>query len=177
MDVIKNCIITQSDAKILKKFCIDVSDPLYKQYGKFNTYVSLSCSDVYSMYSGKVVMLNQYNRYSVVILLNSSQAIRYGNLKSVDVKLNQSIDISQRIGIADKCVYIEYFTTRIKNNFPFRLNNILMYKDDPMNILDSSNIIYNSIQYSESGLQSIMDSYDGGIDIESELILSNNKGE
>ena len=180
MNVIKNCLITNSDAKILRQYCIDRNSPLYAEYKGFNTSVNLEATNVYNMYSGYVAMItgDSKSKYDVVICLNSSQAIKYGNLKSISIKIKQNVDITQQIGVADKYVKIEYLSTYTYNQYSFRLNDTQMYKDDPMKILDidSAVIQTTSPQYSESGLIDVVSAYDGGIDPTSRFILSNNEG-
>lgn len=180
-DVIKSCLITNSDAKVLRQYCIDKSNPLYQQYKGFCTSVNLEATNVFTMYSGRIAMISGDERstYQVVVQINSNQCIRYTNLKSVNVKYNQQVDVSQQIGVARRYVGVEYLTTYVKNPFSFRLGSIQLYKDDPAKILDStiSSIQNNSLQYSESGLMDFNNEYNGGIDSSSEFILSNNRGE
>ena len=179
--VIKNCLITRSDASVLKEFCIDVSNPLYKEYKGFNTSVNLEATSVYSMYSGVVSMVCGDSRlgYEVTVLLNANQAIKYGNLKSVEVSENQSIDVSQKIGESRKYVKVEYMNTFIRSKFNYRVGYVMMYKDDPMKILDihSTEIQDTSVQYSESGLISIKDEYDRGLNPSMVFMLSDNRGD
>lgn len=166
MDVIKDCLITQSDAKILKKYCVDKSDPLYKQYKGYNTSINLETTKVYSMCYGLVVHVSGDAKYGyeVGVRVNQNQAIKYGNLKSINVKMHNVVDVSQQLGEANRYVSIEYLTTNIKNSYPYRIGSVQMYKDDPMKILDedTSELKSTSPQYSQSGLQSVIDEFDGG---------------
>lgn len=179
--VIKNCLITRSDASVLKEYCVDTSNPLYKQYKGFNTSVNLETTSVYSMYSGVVSMVcgNSKLGYEVSVLLNSNQAIKYGNLKSIEVHENQFVDVSCKIGEARKFVKVEYMNTYLRSNFNYRVGSVMMYKDDPMKILypESTQIENQSIQYSESGLIGVVDKYDQGINPSMMFMLSDNRGE
>ena len=179
--VIKNCLITRSDASVMKEYCVDTSDPLYKVYKGFNTSVNLEATSVYSMYSGVVSMVcgDPKSGYEVSVLLNANQAIKYGNLKSVDVQENQQVDVTSKIGEAKRYVKIEYMTTFTRSKFNYRVGTVMMYKDDPMKILDASSteIQNSSMQYSESGLQGVYDKYDGGLNPSMVFMLSNNKGD
>ena len=167
--MIKNCLITNSDAKVLRQFCIDKSDPLYKQYKGYNTSINLEAHEIYNGYTGRVVMITGDRRigFEVVVLLNLDQAIKYGNLKSVDVTLNQDIDIGEKIGEVKNWVKIEYMTTNSQNQFPFRVLNTQMYKADPLLLLDFNlfELMNTSPQFSESGLIAIEEEFDGGFDI------------
>lgn len=180
MDVIKNCLITNSDAKILRQYCIDRNSPLYAEYRGFNTSVNLEATDVYNMYSGYVAIIsgNTRFRYDVVVVLNTTQAIKYGNLKSIDVKLKQNVDTFQRIGYADKYVSVEYLSTYTYNQYSFRVEHIQMYKDDPMKILDVDSAVIQATSplYADSGLIDVVDAYNGGIGPNARFILSNNEG-
>lgn len=179
--VIKNCLITRSDASVLKEFCIDTSNPLYKIYKGFNTSVNLEATSVYNMYSGvvSVVCGDKRSGYEVGVLLNKTQAIKYGNLKSVDVNEGQYVDVSTKIGDANKYVKIEYMTVNTRTPFTYRIGSVLMYKDDPMKILDSnSNLVKDSLrQYDESGLIGVLDFYDQGLNPSMVFMLSDNRGD
>ena len=182
MNVIKNCLITNSDAKVLKEYCIDKTSPLYQQYRGFNTSMNLEASEVYNMYFGQVVMISGESKhmYEVVVLLNEHQAIRYGNLKSIDVTLYQYVDIGQKVGVANRYVQIEYLSTYIKNPYSFRINYIQMYKDDPAKLFDDSKSVIEGPEqfyYDQSGLRDLMSEYDGGTPNDNIVfMLSNNKG-
>lgn len=166
MERIKNCIITNSDAKVLREWCMDKTSPLYKEYKGFNTSINLETNKVYNAYTGHVAMVSGDKRlgYDVVVRINDTQAIRYSNLKSVDVKMRENVDISQQIGEANKYVKVEYLTTRANNQYAFRIGDKQMYKDDPSKIIDpeNSNIRSTFPQYSESGLMDFEDAYNGG---------------
>ena len=66
----------------------------------------------------------------------------------------------------------------MKNQFPFRVGPTQMYKDDPSKIIDPFNsyIQNSSPQYSQSGLMSFVDEYDGGIAPSVEFELTGNRG-
>ena len=182
--VIKNCLVTRSDALVLKEFCIDKSSPLYKTYKGFNTGVNLQASSVYSMYSGEVCMIwgQRTQSWVVGIFVNFDQLYLFKNLKSVAVDVGQSVDIGTYIGEANKWVTIEYANTYIKNEFPYRVGTrkgvVTMYKDDPMKILDpeSTQIQDKLPQYDESQLQGVVDRYDQGLNPSMMFMLSDNKG-
>lgn len=180
MTVVKGCLITRSDAKVLREYCISTSSPLYLQYKGFNTSMNLSASSVYNLYSGYVTMIpgDARSGFEVVVLVNQNQAIKYSNLKSVEVTLNQRVDISQKLGEAKSYVKIEYLSTYVKNQFPFRIGSTQMYKDDPAKIIDPFNSYINNEfpQYDQSGLMGFMDEYDGGIAPSIEFELTGNRG-
>ncbi len=177
MNVIEDCLVTQSDAKVLKQYCISTSSPLYKQYKGFNTSLNLSADKVYNMYAGRVATISGNSKigFEVSVLVNQNQAIKYGNLRSITVKLNQFIDVSFQIGVANKYVSIEYMSTYIKNQYSYRVGTIQMYKDDPAKIIDiTSTVMCNtSLQYSESGLYDVVDEYDGGTHLPDDLTIYN----
>lgn len=166
MYVIKNCLITQSDAKVLREFCIDKQDPKYKEYKGYNTSVNLETTDVYSGYAGRVTMIAGDARrgFEVGVSMNTQQAIKYGNLKSVNISINQDVDIGTKIGEARRWVSVEYLTTNAENSFPCRIGLNQMYKDDPMLVLNPDNYVplNRSPQFSESGLIAIEEEFDDG---------------
>lgn len=178
MDIIKNCLVTNTDAKVLREYCIDKLNPLYQKYRGFNTSINLEASNVFNIYSGYVAVVfgNSRSGYEIVVSINYNQAIKYGNLKSVDVTLNQSVDIGQKLGEANKYVSIEYLSTYVKNQYSFRLRDVQMYKDDPSKIINvaTSDFSPTNLQYNQSGLMDFVDEYNGGIDPMVQFILSDN---
>lgn len=181
MTILKDCIITRSDAKVLREYCDSKYSPLYREYKGFNTSVNLTASLVYNMYAGDVIMISGdvKSTYDVVVSITRNQAIRYRNLKSIAVKLHQYVDISDLIGAAKTFVKIEYLSSFTKTDFVFRLGDEVFYKDDPMKILDSetSVISRSSPQYLQSGLRGFVDAWNGGVDDSMRKMLSDNKGE
>lgn len=182
MDVIKNCLVTRTDAKIVKQFCIDKKDPLYRQYRGYRTSMRLEATDVYNLYAGTVVMIygSKDIGFQVIVAADVDNLIRYENLKEIDVKKNDSIDIGTKIGSVKRFLDISYFTTQVKNDHPVRVGNFpVMYKDDPMKIIDPSNpaIMPITIVYEESGLMDTVEEYDGGIDESAVYELTGNRGE
>lgn len=152
--VIKNCLITNSDATVLKEYCIDKSNPLYRQYKGFNTSVNLEAKDVHSLCYGQVCMItgDKKSGYDVAVRVNQNQVVRYGNLNTVDVAVNDIVDISNKIGEVKNWVKFEYMNTYTKNQYSFRVGDVQMYKDDPMKIFDSNTAVLQgkSLQYNQS---------------------------
>ena len=166
--VIKNCLITNSDATILKEYCIDKSSPLYKEYKGYNTSINLEANEVFNGYTGRVSLISgdPRSKYDVVVQLNLNQAVKYGNLKSVNVKMGDFIDIGTKIGDASRWLKFEYMNTSVHNQFPFRIGDVQMYKDDPLNVLDPNKFmrLCTSEQYSRSGLIDIEEEFDDGFE-------------
>ena len=179
--VIKNCLITQSDATVLKEYCVDKSNPLYMQYRGFNTCINLEATTVYSPYYGTVSNVSGNHRfgYEVVISINPNQAIKFSHLKNTILEWNQTVDVGQKVGEANKYVSFEYITTYVKNQYDTKVGGVKMYKDDPAKVIDPNNSVMKTSapKFSDSGLQEVVSDLDGGIDESSQYILSNNKGD
>ena len=166
MSVIKNCLITNTDATILKEYCVDKSNPLYVQYRGFNTCINLEADAVYSPYYGRVSQVSGNHRfgYSVVISINSEQAIKFSHLRTLIVEWNDFVDVGQKIGAANKYVSFEYITTYVKNQYDTMVSGVKMYKDDPMKVIDPSNsvIVATPQKFDDSGLRGVVSALDGG---------------
>lgn len=103
-------------------------------------YVSgfvLNTTELYNICPGKVVDVNNDNDgYSVSVLINSSQLIRYTHLKEVFVSENDQIFIGDMIGFANKKSIFEYCTDTQKDSiWPVRIHNMTFYKHNPDEIL------------------------------------------
>lgn len=108
--IIKNCIITKSDSTILKDWSISGKD--------IHTGVDISAHNVYSPCYGVVVQIlnSMHDNKIVVIQYNESTCIRYANLSSVEVKINQSVVEGELIGRCTKYVHVELLSTTIDQN-------------------------------------------------------------
>ena len=74
------------------------------------TGVDITTNKVYNICKGVVVFVGMSveNKFVVNVQIDSTQMVRYCNLKSENVKPNQPVDSNALIGEADKFVRIEY---------------------------------------------------------------------
>ena len=88
--------------------------------------------------SGKVLFIGKSDIYYIVtIQSNSSECVRYGHLRSVNVKVNDIVTEGSLIGQTDKFVLFEYCTVaKGTSKFPVRIYTKTYYKQDPMPLLD-----------------------------------------
>lgn len=139
MKVIKDCIVTQGDAEVLREYVDSKSDPLYKSYKKFNSSLDLKCKEVYSMFSGLVVIASRdpYKKtYTTTIRYSNTTLMSYSNLKSLNVSEGDEVDVGDLIGIAQKFVSMEYLNFKT-SLWPVRIWNLTYYKQDPYPIIES----------------------------------------
>lgn len=102
------------------------------------TGLEIKADEVYSVCSGKVIYVGHTSssKYSVTVLVNSKQMIRYTNLLSVNVKEGQQLTFRESVGVADKFVRFEYCTpTKGSSVWPVRIKSLTMYKHDPLGLL------------------------------------------
>ena len=93
--------------------------------------------DVKAAADGTVLYIGKQNGlYVVTVQCNANECLRYCNLKTCDVDLNDSITEGSVIGIANKYVCIEYCTTGNKNRYVVRIYNKTYFKQNPMDILE-----------------------------------------
>lgn len=106
----------------------------------FTSGLEIKASSVYSICPGKVIAVGKESKkFSVSVLVNSNQMIRYTNLDYADVSLGQSITYNTYIGSCSKYVRLEY-CTGVKGDsiWPVRIQDIEMYKHDPYGLVDGS---------------------------------------
>lgn len=106
----------------------------------YTSGLEIKASSVYSICPGKVVAVGrESNKFSVSVLVNSRQLVRYAHLDYADVSLGQDITYNTYIGSCSKYVRFEYCTD-VKNDsiWPVRIQSIEMYKHDPYGLIDGS---------------------------------------
>lgn len=119
----------------------------YKQYivGYYNddeqpytTGIKISASNVYSVCPGRVISVRWSfeSKWTVTVLVNSNQIVRYCNLQDGKVREGQMIDFRTYIGEASSFVRFEYCTSDKGNSmWPVRIKSLTMYKQDPLGLL------------------------------------------
>lgn len=133
--VINNCKITKSDAKVIKEYVYDASNPLYKKYGGYSSGIELSAYNIYSLYAGTVAYVGKFEkRYTVIIAYDKEHLVSYNLLTKVLCKPNEFVDIGTLIGYTNKSVRFEYLTLD-KSRWPVRVLNDTYYKNDPTDVL------------------------------------------
>lgn len=140
-------------------------------------YVSgfvLEADEIYNVCPGKVVDVNSDDDgYSVSVLINSNQVVRYTHLKEVFVEENDSLFIKDMIGLTGKHSMFEYCTTTKGSSiWPVRIHDLTFYKHNPEEIISD-----------KLRPQIAIDDSDWDTPISSEItegidnMLSNNRGE
>ena len=158
-----------SDSRILKRF-----------NNKKLPYVSgleIQGQSIYNVCPGKVVAVGQEanKTYSVSVLVNDKQMIRYTNLEYADVVSGQSVTFNTYIGRCKKFVRLEYCTLdRHQSIWPVRIKDKLMYKQDPEGLLNGTTKLV--LYFDNTGETDHTDSiyYDNPM---MEYELTNNKGD
>lgn len=135
--IIKNCVVTNSDTKVLKEYVVDKKSNLYREYKGYHSGVTLEAKDVYNAFGGKVMNVNKdNNKYSIIVQLDSDNCIKYSNLSNLNVKLGDVLNSGDLIGNCKKSVVVEY-ANRSESKFPVRIMKTTLYKQDPTDILSS----------------------------------------
>lgn len=164
--VITNCVITNSNAEVLKECVLNDSDPLYKTYGGYHTGIDLAATQVYALYGGTIVSIGkQKEGHSVIIQTGSSLCICYRWIKSLsNIYAGQDISEKTYLGDVYKYVHVESYLKDM-SKWPVRIGNTDWYKSDIMNILNNGYISTVSNQdvrfYNELGIKELSD-YCGG---------------
>lgn len=133
--IIKNCIITKSDAEIVKDWYV-VENEIHSGIdlaAKF-TNVDVNKMNIYSPCYGVVVdiLYTTEEKNVVVIQYSASICVRFANLTEVKVKKSALVKFGDLIGICSKFVHVEYLqlqTDTIK--LPVQVLTMTYYKTDP----------------------------------------------
>lgn len=176
MTVIKNCVLVGGrDAEVISEF--DETATPYMHQGELHSGTDIKATNVYSVCPGTVMIANKYeNHYIVVVQYNLGSCMMYHHLKSITVKVNDQIQLSDKIGVADRWVHVCYLTQQ-SSIWPVRVLDRTYYKHNPAEILSTG---YGAmINYFENIRTSATITYIDASTIvtESSLnMLSNNRG-
>lgn len=144
--VIKDCIITNSDATVLKRYVDSREDPLFKKYHGFYRGIDLEVKDksVYSMFHGTVDMVsNTEDGYSIRVKYDNGHYLQYSKLKKCEFKKSEvpiTVDSGQKLGSVSKYVTVFYITLN-ETLGPVRIGDRTLYKNDPTPLLKSGSSI------------------------------------
>ena len=100
--------------------------------------IEIKATEIYSICPGKVIAKSWSfsSKWSVTVLVNSNQIIRYINLHESDVTEGQQLGFRTFIGIANKFVRFEYCTPiQNESKWPVRIKSLTMYKHNPLGLL------------------------------------------
>jgi hypothetical protein len=143
-DIIKSCIITHTDAKVVKTY--DISG-----YGEsYHTSIDLAAHEVYSPCRGVAIYVGLVDKMpSVTVQYSNNISLRFMHLKSTDIVAGQIVPYDAVVGIADEYVSFEYLTTEerhpgIRVFFYTTLGSYTLYKQDPMLVL-SQNVKFDNM--------------------------------
>lgn len=112
MEVIKNCLITQQDSKVLRTWLDDLGTQPYNSSKLYHTGVDLSATSVYAFCSCVCVYVgnDEKDKIAVIVQYDRNRAFRFSNLISTDVVGGQPLEKGTLIGIADTFVHFELLT-------------------------------------------------------------------
>lgn len=119
----------------------------YGQDRPYCTGVIVSCPIAYSICPGKVVAIGKSEgTYAVSVLVNDFQLIRYTNLVTCDVKLNQTLTYDEKMGNCSTLAYnstlaivFEYCTaTQSDSIWPVRIGSKTFYKHNPITLFNGT---------------------------------------
>lgn len=176
--IISNCVVTQSNAQILRSYVDSVKDPLYKVYKKLCLGVEIKLpktpQTIYSLFPGVVVHVGHVEKkYTIIIAYNSTHCVKYDNLTTAVVKLGDEVDTAQKIGTCADFLHFEYLNNNV-SNWPVRIDATTLYKHDPTVLLTDG---YESlIDYTQETLDPTL-GYDTTDDLTEEIadMLSDNR--
>lgn len=133
MEVIKNCLITQQDSKVLRTWLDDLGTQPYNSSERYHTGVDLSATSVYAFCSCVCVYVgnDEKDKIAVIVQYDRNRAFRFSNLKSSDVIGGQPLPKGTKIGEADNFVHFE-FLTREESEWGVRAGKENYWKHDPI---------------------------------------------
>lgn len=142
----------------------------------YHSGIEVVAGTVYNVCPGKVISIEKSteNGFSVNVLINDNQMIRYTHLEEISVKVRQILNYRDIIGTADKFVRFEYCTSeKGTSKWPVRTSTLVMYKQNPQGLLDGT------LKLKLAPASCDYDIHNGEVIISAEADneLSNNRGE
>lgn len=133
MEVIKNCLITQQDSKVLRSWLDDLGTQTYNSSQRYHTGVDLSATSVYAFCSCVCVYVgnDEKDKIAVIVQYDRNRAFRFSNLKSSDVTGGQPLPKGTKIGESDNFVHFELLT-REESEWGVRAGKEDYWKHDPI---------------------------------------------
>ena len=133
MEVIKNCLITQQDSRVLRSWLDDLGVQNYNSKECYHTGVDLSATSVYAFCNCVCVYVGQdeTDKIAVIVQYDRNRAFRFSNLKFSDVTGGQALPKGTKIGIADNFVHFELLT-RQESEWGVRAGKEDYWKHDPI---------------------------------------------
>ena len=139
-DVIKNCIITKKDSRVLKY-------PNFNSFTECYPAVDIEANEIYSPCYGLLISdSNYFDKHALIVQYSGNICVKFSNLKSVTVDLGSVIVEGQLLGYANNYTIFEYLTSEIQTPAfrEFLPNGLTAYKHDPMLILNGNVKFQNS---------------------------------
>lgn len=104
-----------------------------------STSINVIADDVFNIVDGYSIKIIENktklgSRYIIEMKICNDLIIRYLNLKELYIPSRYAVPKRTRLGKADSIVGIEY-CTRVRSNYPVRINNATFYKHDPSKFL------------------------------------------
>lgn len=126
-----------------------ISDTDIKSKWKFSkpyvTGYDIFCSEVHNVAYGQVVYIGYEpdGTFTVNVKSNSGEILRYGNLRKVNIRTGQYAKEGESIGNVKEYVHFEYCTRwQGTSIFPVRVNSYCYYKQDPVDILEGTYVVF-----------------------------------
>lgn len=110
----------------------------------YTTFYEINCDAVYNVAYGQVVYVGKgvSGLWTVSVMVNSTEMIRYGNLISVCFKVGQYANQGEQIGTADGFTRFEYCTKyQGTSNYVIHINNLKFFKQDPTEIVTGEYVL------------------------------------
>lgn len=141
MPIIKNCLVTKSDATIVNPY--DVARKQGEMTKKeFHTGIDLfeKSKTAYAVCHCVVTYVgyNTDEKHVVCVQYNSIISFRYCNLSEVLVEEGDLIEQGSPVGKYDKFIHFECLNKVDKSEWPVRIWGRQYYKQDPLSFIDGS---------------------------------------
>lgn len=133
MEVIKNCLITQQDSKVLRSWLDDLGTQTHNSKERYHTGVDLSATSVYAFCNCVCVYVgeDESDKLAVIVQYDRNRAFRFSNLTSIEVTGGQALPKDTKIGEADHFVHFELLT-REESEWGVRAGKEDYWKHDPI---------------------------------------------
>lgn len=175
--VISNCEITKQNSEILRPCVMDTQSSAYKSTKQFHTGVDLTGHQIFSAYSGTVVLTGRDELgQCVIVQTGSSFCISYRHLSNTCIQMGADVTEGQLLGQADRYVHVELLQ-RVESDWPVRISTETWYKRDPEPILNKTLRETDIALFDDMGIVELSDYPSGTCTVDDgqiKFILSNN---
>lgn len=139
--LIKNCLITKTDCRVLKPFIDTPKSYQYRLYKGYHPGIDLECKKVYAPCHTTLLYVgyDEDRKQCVVLQYDSDICLRFSNLDTIAVTDEfQKIEQGTLLGTCKRFLHFEVLSYFTQSDWPVRILDTDYFKIDPTDYADPS---------------------------------------